>query len=91
MLTFFHIQISVDILSLSVSSRVIGQYNREERVCYIPVGDNVHPFSGDGIEVLVNHLEIRHPNAAAAYPAPNLSGIAGTISLKIFGRFCSNT
>ena len=38
--------------------RVIGQYNREEEVCYIPVGDKVYPFSGYGIQLLLNHKNI---------------------------------
>ena len=92
-ITFFLIQISVDILNLSVFSRVIGQYNREERVCYIPVGDKVHPFSGAGIQLLVNLEDISHlipAPAAVGDPPSYLSGIAGSTTLKISGRFCSN-
>merc|ERR1719510_692585 len=37
---------------------VIGQYNIEEKVCYIPVGDQVYPFSEYGIQLLVNHKNI---------------------------------
>ena len=93
-ITFFLIQISyTEILNLSVSSRVIGQYNREEMVCYIPVGDKVHPFSGAGIQLLVNLEDISHlipAPAAVGDPPSYLSGIAGSTTLKISGRFCSN-
>merc|ERR1712183_37471 len=74
---------------------VIGQYNREEEVCYIPVGDQVYPFSGDGIQLLVNYQDLRHSTLvyteAVGTPPTHLSAIAGTRSIRNPGRTCSNT
>ena len=89
----FHQDFSI--LIVSITSRVIGQYNREEEVCYIPVGDKVHPFSGDGIQLLINQIKsikdiINGLPAFDKSPPSYLSGIAGVTSFRNAGRFCSN-
>jgi len=85
-----------DYIKWGVPSRgVIGQYNVEEEVCYIPLGDKVYPFSGDGILLLVNYQDIKQLPQEAIFsvgtPPTHLSAIAGTRSFINPGRVCSNT
>jgi len=72
---------------------VIGKFNSEEEICYIPVGDKVHPFSGDGIQILININSNIQLVAAAAFgdPPRHLSGIGGLSTITNAGRSCSNT
>ena len=68
-----------------------GQYNREERVCYIPVGDQVYPFTGYGIQLLINDKDLRVALPSSdGDPPSRLSGIAGSTSFTNPGRRCSN-
>jgi len=72
---------------------VIGKFNREEEICYIPVGDKVHPFSGNGIKILINTNNIHGLPAFEAFgdPPRYLSGIGGLSTIRNSGRSCSNT
>jgi len=72
---------------------VIGKFNTEEEICYIPVGDKVHPFSGDGIQILTNINSDIQLVADAAFgdPPRHLSGIGGLSTITNAGWSCSNT
>ena len=66
-------------LNCSCYYRAVGKFNRKEDICYLPVGDKVFPYFGDGIELLANiNGLIVVEFKSGGFPPTHLSRVAGT-------------